>query len=55
MNRFTQYNKIADPSLDEPVSAEDQQWLDNEVLEDRRVFPDFVFQHHQNSRFSRYE
>lgn len=49
MIRFTPYGEE-----DEPVTPEDKQWLDEQVLEARREFSAEVYQAHQDSRFARY-
>lgn len=35
-------------------TPEDQAWHDEQVLDDRRNFADFVFHEHQKTRFARY-
>lgn len=50
MNRFT-----SSGVEDEPVAAEDQQWLNEQLLEARREFQAEVYNAHLDSRFARYE
>lgn len=40
-----------DLSEEEPISQDDQQWLDNELLEQRLTFADEVYAHHETQRY----